>query len=138
MGGIYTGEDVLQMIMAGASAVQLYTLPALRGPRVFKKIINDLREFFDRHKEYTKISDIIGISHQWGKEHTFEAPRPRIIIDRCVGCKICIPSCAFDAIKFVKDSDKRSFVVINDNCVSCNACVGMCPFNAIEAVFKKR
>ena len=35
-GGIFTADDVIQMLMAGASAVQLYTAPALKGPIIFK------------------------------------------------------------------------------------------------------
>ena len=50
----------------------------------------------------------------------------QIIIDKCTGCKKCIPSCPFGAIE-VKDKQAN----ILDNCNLCGACVDACPFEAI-------
>lgn len=130
VGGICKADDVIQMMMAGASAVQIYTLPALEGPNVFKPTTKQLLDFLAKHPKYSSITELIAISHQWRQEHQFETSKPIVIADKCVGCKICLKSCAFDAISF----SKQSIAVIEDNCVSCNACVGVCPtrFNAIQ------
>ena len=64
VGGIYTAEDVIQMMMAGASAVQIYTRAALEGPRIFREIIDGIGKFLKRHAEYHCLSDIIGIFHR--------------------------------------------------------------------------
>jgi electron transfer flavoprotein alpha subunit len=46
----------------------------------------------------------------------------------CIGCKICIKSCPYDAIDFDEDTKKAS---INDKCTVCGACIPVCPEDAI-------
>ena len=140
VGGIYTGAEVCQMLMAGASAVQLYTRPALEGPRVFLKIRRELESYLQRHPELTNLSEIIGMAHQFNRENEFDSPAPHVYEERCTGCGICLQSCAFDAIRFERREGRRARVlVITENCIGCNACIGTCPpeLNAIEARYGK-
>lgn len=51
----------------------------------------------------------------------------KIIIEKCIGCKICIGACPFGAIKV---EDKKAKIL--DNCTLCGACVSSCKFNAID------
>lgn len=136
-GGISTADDVIQMLMAGASAVQLYTAPALKGPSIFKKIVKGLQKFLLDHQEYNSVGDLIGLVTKNTDEHRFSSPTPVIIENRCTGCRVCVNACAFDAIKLVNRPGKSMLAVINSNCNSCNACVGVCPtkFKAIQASF---
>ncbi len=46
----------------------------------------------------------------------------------CIGCKLCIKSCPYDAIDFDEDAKKAS---INDKCTVCGACIPVCPEDAI-------
>lgn len=136
-GGIFTADDVIQMLMAGASAVQLYTAPALKGPLVFKKIVTGLQKFLLDHPEYNSISDIVGLVTKNTDEHRFSSPTPVIIENKCTGCGICVTACSFGALDLVDRPGKNMLAVINNNCNSCNACVGVCPtsFKAIKASF---
>lgn len=49
-----------------------------------------------------------------------------VLTDKCNGCKLCIKSCAYDAIEIV---DK--IATIGDSCTLCSACVESCPKGAI-------
>lgn len=51
----------------------------------------------------------------------------KILLDKCVGCKLCIGGCPFGAIKVEEKKAK-----ILDNCTWCGACVSSCKFNAID------
>jgi len=136
-GGIYTADDVIQMLMAGASAVQLYTAPALKGPKVFKRIMVDLQRFLTENPEYASVKDLIGFTLGKASDHKFSSPRPVVIEEKCTGCGTCVHSCAFDALSMIRRADRSPLAVIADNCISCNACVGVCPpkFGAIKASF---
>jgi electron transfer flavoprotein alpha subunit len=50
-----------------------------------------------------------------------------VIIEKCVGCGLCVKSCAYEAITI---KDKLAEIDI-DRCVLCGACVQACPFDAI-------
>jgi len=58
MGGIFSAEDALEFIMAGASAVQVGTANFV-DPDVCLKIIDDLRRWAEQH-QVEKISSLIG------------------------------------------------------------------------------
>jgi len=134
-GGIFTADQAIQMLMAGAWAVQLYTAPALQGPTVFKRISADLDKFFVENPEHTSIRGLIELALDKAAEHQFSSPPPVVIEQKCTGCGICIPACAFDAMEMIPRPGKRALAVIKGNCNSCNACVGVCPpkFDAIKA-----
>ncbi|OGZ39414.1 MAG: hypothetical protein A3B04_03630 [Candidatus Portnoybacteria bacterium RIFCSPLOWO2_02_FULL_39_11] len=136
-GGIFTADDVIQMLMAGASAVQLYTAPALKGPTVFRRVTAGLQRFLAENPKYASVKDIIGVTLNKTGDHQFSSPRPVVIEERCAGCGICVQCCAFDALSMVRRADEKPLAVIADNCISCNACVGVCPpkFDAIKASF---
>jgi electron transfer flavoprotein alpha subunit len=50
----------------------------------------------------------------------------QIILDKCVGCGLCLKACAYDAVSLV---DKKA--VLNERCTICGACVGACKYDAI-------
>lgn len=62
VGGISTGRDALEYIMAGASAVQVGTAVWTRGPGVFKSICEEVSTFMDEYG-YSKVGDMVGAAH---------------------------------------------------------------------------
>lgn len=59
VGGIYTGVDAFEFILAGASAVQIGTAFLQQGPGVFEKVQDELSDFMTT-KGYKKLSDFRG------------------------------------------------------------------------------
>ncbi len=51
----------------------------------------------------------------------------KISEDKCIGCKICIDKCPFNALEMKNDLA----VVDVDKCTLCGACIDPCPVNAI-------
>ena len=62
VGGVTTGEDALEYIMAGASAVQVGSAIYYRGVDVFRKICDEMKIWMKNHG-YTNISELTGVAH---------------------------------------------------------------------------
>ena len=63
MGGISSGKDAVEMMIAGASAVQI-GCANLIDPYACPKIINEMNDILDR-MHIKDVKDIIGLSHQY-------------------------------------------------------------------------
>lgn len=62
VGGITTGEDALEYILAGASAVQIGSAIYYRSVEVFKKICDEIGIWMKNHG-YKNLSELIGVTH---------------------------------------------------------------------------
>lgn len=127
-GGIASADDVVQMLMAGASAVQLYTEPALNGPQVFAKIAKGLEDYLDENDE--TIGDLVGLAQGKREQHNFVQNHSTIRKDNCIGCGRCVTICDFDAITTSKGNSRP--VIDSEKCVGCSACASVCPVSAID------
>ncbi len=65
VGGIASGRDALEYIMAGASAVQIGTGVWTDGPEVFGKINRELLRFMEDNG-YETIRSMVGVAHHAG------------------------------------------------------------------------
>ncbi len=61
-GGILTGRDALEMMMAGAGAIGVGSAIHYRGMDVFKKICSEMSEWMDKNN-YRSFDKIIGAAH---------------------------------------------------------------------------
>lgn len=62
-GGIMTGKDVIEAVMAGATAVGIGTGIYYRGLSVFKKVCEEIEEWLKFHK-YTNLKSLRGVVHK--------------------------------------------------------------------------
>jgi dihydroorotate dehydrogenase (NAD+) catalytic subunit len=62
VGGVMTGEDALEYIMAGASAVQIGTGIHYRGIDIFEKVQKEMKHWMKNHN-YKTLSELIGAAH---------------------------------------------------------------------------
>jgi dihydroorotate dehydrogenase (NAD+) catalytic subunit len=63
VGGITSGEDVIEFLMAGASAIQIGSSLYYRGIEVFYKVCNEIKDWMENHS-INKLSEIIGVAHK--------------------------------------------------------------------------
>jgi dihydroorotate dehydrogenase (NAD+) catalytic subunit len=62
MGGIMDARDVLEFIIAGASAVQVGTATFV-DPLIWPKLLDGVREYLERHG-ISRIGDLVGTVRQ--------------------------------------------------------------------------
>ncbi|MBL7055722.1 dihydroorotate dehydrogenase [Candidatus Woesearchaeota archaeon] len=62
-GGITTGKDAIEMVMAGATLVGVGTACYYRGPSVFKKICKEMETWMKKNK-IKNLREIRGIAHK--------------------------------------------------------------------------
>ncbi len=62
-GGVTTGEDAAEMILAGASAVGIGSAIYYRGNGVFKLVCGELQDYM-KQEGFSKISDFRGLAHK--------------------------------------------------------------------------
>lgn len=63
VGGISSGADAIEYIMAGAKAVQVGTAVWRDGPEVFGRMNTEISTFMDAHG-YQGVADMVGVAHR--------------------------------------------------------------------------
>jgi dihydroorotate dehydrogenase subfamily 1 len=126
VGGVSRGIDAVELMMAGAWAVQVCTAVILRGPTVLGKIAGELGTWLDKHG-YTSANDIRGLS----LDRMLPAgvlPPPEIDPVACNGCGVCETACVYGAIHVV---DGRA-ALDGERCSRCGLCVTRCRLDAVH------
>lgn len=62
-GGVTTGEDAIEMIMAGASAVAIGSGVYYRGLGAFRKVCREMQEFMEK-EGFSSIREMRGVAHE--------------------------------------------------------------------------
>lgn len=130
VGGVTNGRDVAEMLMAGATAVQVCTEAILRGPNVYGKMANELNKFLDDHG-YSSVQDITGLTIRKMAERA-EPPAaaiPNVDMDHCVLCGTCEKSCPYGAIHLDREGEILSIDEVK--CAMCGLCVSRCKLQAL-------
>ena len=126
VGGVSRGTDVVEMLMAGASAVGVCTAAILRGPSVFGKLAHELDTWLDAHG-YATARELTGmaVSRAWP---AVRLDVPLIDPEACNGCAVCVTACVYGAIHVV---DGRA-ALDGETCERCGLCVTRCRLDAIH------
>ena len=72
VGGIASGQDVLEFLLCGATAVQVGTCHWKEGPACFNRITDEL-ELLLKEKGYATVQDCIGQLQPWSKDGAAKA-----------------------------------------------------------------
>ncbi|MEM2874420.1 MAG: 4Fe-4S binding protein [Candidatus Hadarchaeales archaeon] len=128
-GGVYSGRDIVEYVMAGASAVQVSTAAILRGYKVYGFLADELVKFM-RAKNYETLADMRGKAlHHLPQEPLRTSPAPvELIASKCTACGLCESSCPYGGIRIIG----RLARVDSVKCCGCGLCVSICPTHAIR------
>ena len=123
VGGIKSADDVIEFLLAGASAVQMLSAALLRGKDLYRKIIADLPGALDKYG-FKDVQEVIETPLINPTRYELEAPV--VNFDTCTKCRLCERICPYFAISFT-----NKIIVDPDKCFSCGLCVAKCPVGAL-------
>jgi dihydroorotate dehydrogenase subfamily 1 len=125
VGGITTGTDVVEYLMAGATAVQVCTAAITKGPDIFGKLAKQLDRWLGKH-DYISVEEIQGLTLQQSIP-TMTKP-PELLPARCIGCNRCVTSCVYDALYL----EEKTIHLHPEKCARCGLCLTRCPVDALH------
>lgn len=132
VGGVSSVTDVVKYLMAGAAAVQICSLPILRGSQVYGELAQQLSAWMDGHG-YDNLESLNGSFHRQPQRKLYVLNEgaqlyPSLEVERCNVCDRCVCSCIHHAIRF----ENNKFLLDQAKCVSCGLCVSLCPKSALR------
>jgi len=139
-GGIGSVDDCLEMLLAGAHALGLCTLPMLQGLPIFAelsgKLSTRLRELgyqslqetigtaLPSLRDYERVGEGAGLPTK-GKERTAVGASFVWKEERCTDCGVCVRICPYQARVSPNQVDPS-------RCRFCGLCASACPSRALE------
>ena len=127
-GGVGQAQDVVEMIMAGATAVGVHTAPLLRGLNWFSKTLIRLEQWLDDH-DHTHLSGLQGLILSHLQKAASHSPLTFIFdAEMCTRCERCVTVCAYNARHLTPQGE---MFLDEDICRSCGLCVTVCPTEAL-------
>ena len=127
-GGVTRAEDVIEMVMAGATGVGVHTAPLLRGVEWFQKTSRQVESWLDEH-EWDQLAALRGLALPHLAQEPSTSPlafafSPEI----CTHCERCVTVCAYGARELTPDGQ----IHLDENrCRSCGLCASVCPTGAL-------
>jgi dihydroorotate dehydrogenase subfamily 1 len=136
VGGIATGEDLIEFFMAGASLVGVCTAAILQGNDIYGRIAHEASVWLDEHG-HNSVADVRGLYLERFRDGqrviTEYEEAPALDEKACIRCARCGQVCWYGAI----DSPPEQLPKIEaEPCFQCGLCVAVCPTAALS--FKPR
>lgn len=128
VGGVTNYQDVLEMIMAGATGVGICSAALLNGLQVFDKIAADLKIFLEE-KDIQDIGRLRSLTHERLRERKMLFGLTAVVDpQRCNNCGLCLRSCFKQAISM----GERTIVIDDLLCEGCGLCMTVCNKEALK------
>jgi dihydropyrimidine dehydrogenase (NAD+) subunit PreA len=136
IGGVSTWKQAVEMMMVGATTVQVGTAIIWNGYQIVSEIVKGIESFMKR-KGYSSPNEFIGMALKHLTTTEEMAKRPpkvsEVNLDSCIACGVCAKVCGYEAIE-IQDDRKPKFLV--DKCDGCGLCAQFCPTSMITLVDK--
>lgn len=130
-GGVSNWKDAVELMLVGATNVQLCTAVMHYGFRIIDDLTTGLSNYLETHGMGSPM-ELVGRSLPYIATHDEleREPVERAKIDegKCIGCGLCFLACrdgGHQAIEFRED--ERLAAVDREKCVGCRLCVTACP-----------
>ena len=125
VGGCSSAKDVIEFLLAGASAVGMLSAPMLKGKELYAKIIADLPKELEKYG-FKSVQEVIDtpLKNMVSYEHEMPSVNP----DKCSHCRLCERNCPYFAIEMVEGVPSFN----KNKCFRCGLCASRCPVKAIK------
>ena len=129
-GGISDLKDIVQLIMYGATTVQIATNIILNGYSNIQKYVVGLSNYLDSMK-ITNLEEIRGIAINNSNQIVeYIQAFPNWDKNKCLSCNRCVNQAFCSAI-----SRQNGNIVVNQTlCESCSLCINICPSGALSFI----
>ncbi len=132
-GGVATGDDVVKLLLVGATTVETCTAIVMEGYEVVGKLLAGLERFMEE-KGYDTLDEFRGKACERiiGNDDVDRLGRRYAAIDadECVNCGLCERVCIYDAPREVGNHRE----IDPEACDGCGLCAELCPKSCIEMV----
>ncbi len=125
VGGVSAPEDVVKMILAGATCVGVVGTAILKGVSVFDTLVDGLENWMREHG-VKNLDEIRGAAQP--SMHRPQRTDLRAVVDaqKCTGCALCQRSCYAAAVEM-----QNKTATVGQYCSGCGVCESVCPAKAI-------
>ena len=130
-GGIGRAEDIVEMVMAGATAVGVHTAPLMQGLGWFGKTLGRLEHWLEE-RGHARLGDLRGLALPHLRRSVSHAPLIFTFdAESCTLCGRCEIVCAYEARRITAES---GMWLDETACRSCGLCASVCPTAALAVL----
>ncbi len=130
-GGVGRAEDVVEMVMAGATAVGVHSAPLLNGLGWFEKTLAGLERWLEE-RGHARLADLRGLALSG-----LRAPSSQAALvfafdgETCTRCGRCVTVCAYNARRLSSTGEMELDQTV---CRSCGLCSFVCKVGALRVL----